>query len=65
MFAELFNMPVSYDMGIDIRTIRIRKQHRKGANKRCDNKETIQMTSQEVADVSREAMSIILSGRIK
>ena len=63
MFSELLKMPIDYDMGIDIRTTRARKKHRKGVNKRCDNKEVIQMTSKEFAEITGEVMTKLLRGR--
>ena len=60
MFLELLNkMPLAYDMGIDIRTIRKRKK-RKGSNRKYMNKEVVQMTSKEIAQLSGEILEKVM-----
>ncbi len=62
MFTELFNMPIAYDMGIDIKDLRKRKPHRKGVkSNKYPNKETIVITSKELADITGQAMIEILT----
>ena len=59
MFQELFDMPIAYDMGIDIKEIRKCKM-RKGCKRGFPFKETVIMTSKEVAEVSGQAFMKIL-----
>ena len=60
MFLELLSeMPLAYDMGIDIRTIRKRKK-RKGSSRKHMNKEVVQMTSKEVAQLNGEILEKVM-----
>ncbi len=57
MFTEIFNMPIAYDIGVDIKDTRNRKPHRKGIRHyKYNTKETIILTSKEVAEISGEAL---------
>ena len=59
MFKELFDMPIAYDMGIDIKAIRKRKI-RKGCKRGFPFKETIITTSKEVAKLSGQTIMKII-----
>ncbi len=62
MFAELFDMPIAYDMGIDLTGTLQRKPHRKG--KKIHNlkkKEVVVMTSKEIANLSGKVLEKLLT----
>ena len=58
MFSELFNMPIAYDLGINITTIRKRKHSRKGVYSKRHNElcETVVITSKEMSEISAQAL---------
>ena len=62
MFFEIFDeLPIAYDMGIDIKTIRKRKKHRKGSFRNKKQMiETVVITSKEMADISGELLARVL-----
>ena len=59
MLTDLISMPIAYDIGIDIKTTRIRK-NRKGTKYKNQRIETVVMTSKEVAEVSGKLLSTVL-----
>ncbi len=62
MFQELFDLPIAYDIGINLTGILQRKPHRKG--KRIHNfkkKEVVVMTSKEISELSAEVLKKLLT----
>lgn len=68
MFEKLFpmlDMPLAYDTGINVTTVRPRKRSRKGvSNKKFRCCETIVLTSKECAEIAGEAICKLMKGGV-
>ncbi len=60
MFEELFNIPIAYDTGINITTLR-RRKHRKAKVKQKNYVKTILISNEEVLEISAEALKKVLT----
>ena len=61
MFKELLDMPIAYDMGMDLTGLINRKPHRKGSKlNRPPKKEVVVITSKELSRIAGKVLEKML-----